>query len=200
MKNLKPVETFFDVKCENCVSFNEGQCFKALPVIPVGPDKKCNEGSWLFNGNVVNFRHISLKLLPVSFVRDVDDLICENCVSYDSSREQCHFHRENIYKSAPNDRCNKGTWIEADSTIGSLYALYPKLIAAKINEETSLKVKSIKNFSDVICENCIYYNQDRCCKTLPFIPVGPDNKCHEGEWLHKGQILNLHGICHYLVP
>ena len=200
MKQLKSVESLSDVKCENCTSYNQGQCYQELPAIPVGPDNKCVEGSWLFKGNVINFREISRELRPVKFVNDIEDLVCKNCVSYDSSREQCHFHRKDIFKTGPNDRCNNGTWIEADSTSGSLYALYPKLIAIKSDEEKSLKVKPIKKFSDVTCENCIYYNQDRCCTTLPFIPVGPDNKCHEGEWLYKGQILNLHGICHYLVP
>ena len=200
MKQLKSVKMLSDVTCQNCTSYNQGQCYHELPAISVAPDNKCVKGSWLFNGNVINFFDISRELLPVNFVNDVEDLVCKNCVSYDSSREQCHFHRRDIYKTGPNDLCNNGTWFEDDSTGGSLRVLYPKLIAIKDTEGNSLKSKRIKTFSDVICENCISYNQGRCCKTLPFIPVGPDNKCHEGEWLHKRKILNFHGICHYLVP
>ena len=47
MKTLKSVEIFYDVVCENCVSFDEGQCCKELPPIPVGKDKKIdNEESY----------------------------------------------------------------------------------------------------------------------------------------------------------
>jgi hypothetical protein len=120
MKQLKSVEMLSEVTCQNCTSYNQGQCYHELPAIPVGPNNKCMKGSWLFEGNVINFRDISKELLPVNFVNDVEDLVCKNCVSYDSSRDQCHFHRRDIYKTGPNDRCNNGTWFEDDSTSGSL--------------------------------------------------------------------------------
>ena len=98
---LKSVESFSDVICENCFSFNEGRCCKELPAIPVGRGKRCSEGSWLFKGNVISFRQICLKLVPFDFVTDVEDLLCKNCVFYRPSRRECHFHRKDVYKSAP---------------------------------------------------------------------------------------------------
>jgi hypothetical protein len=126
MKQLKTVEIFDDVKCENCSSYNEGQCCQELPAIRVGPDKKCVKGTWLFEEKIINFRHICFELQPVTFVTNVDDLRCKNCVSYDSPKEECHFHRKNVFKLAPNDWCNNGMWLEDDSSAGSLSSLYPK--------------------------------------------------------------------------
>ena len=202
MKQLKSVEIFADVTCQNCVSYNQGRCFKVLPASPTESGNKCGKGYWLFKGDVINYRHISMELQPVIFVTTVEDLVCKNCVFYDSSRKECHYYRENIYKSAPQCWCNKGTWLEDDSTAGSLSALYPKLAADKDKERsisTNLRqVKTIEVFSDVKCENCFSFNQDRCFHSLPAIPIGSDDKCHDGEWLHTGQ--NLYGISLSLVP
>ncbi len=129
MKTLKSVEIFSDVICENCVSFNEGLCRKELPDIPVGKDNKCSEGDWLFKGDVINFRQICLELAPVGFVNDVDDLECKNCIYYHPSRNECHFHRQNVYKSAADDWCDNGMWLyrenDEEATLVSLSFFYP---------------------------------------------------------------------------
>jgi hypothetical protein len=44
MKQVKEVESFYDVRCKNCVSFREGQCLKELPAISVEPDNRCSQG------------------------------------------------------------------------------------------------------------------------------------------------------------
>ena len=129
MKILKSVEIFSDVICENCVSFDEGQCCKELPPIPVGKDNKCGEGDWSFKGNVVNFRQICLELVPFDFVTDVEDVECKNCIYYDPSRKECHFHRQNVYKSASDDWCDNGVWLYQENddevTLVSLSFFYP---------------------------------------------------------------------------
>lgn len=129
MKSLKSVEIFYDVICENCVSFDEGQCCKELPPVPVGKDNKCGEGDWSFRGNVVNFRQICIELVPSGFVTDVEDVECKNCIYYDPSREECHFHRQNVYKSASDDWCDNGAWLYQENddevTLVSLSFFYP---------------------------------------------------------------------------
>ena len=202
MKQVKSVELFSDVTCQNCVSYNHSRCCKSLPAIPTEADNRCGKGYWLFKGEIINYRHISMELQTVIFVTTVEDLVCKNCVFYDSHKEECHHYRENIYKSAPQCWCNHGTWLEDGSSAGSLSALYPKLATDKDKTKSSSinlrKVKTIEVFSDVKCENCFSFNQGRCYHSLPAIPVGPDDKCHEGEWLHKGQ--NLYGISISLLP
>jgi len=96
MKQLKSVELFSDVICKNCTSYNQGRCFKALPIIPTESGNKCGKGHWLLNGEIINYRHISMELQPVIFVTTVEDLVCKNCVFYDSSRKECHYYRENM--------------------------------------------------------------------------------------------------------
>jgi hypothetical protein len=202
MKQLKSVELFSDVICENCTSYNHSSCCKSLPAIPTESGNKCGDGGWMLKGKSVNYRGCCLFLLPFSFVTDVEDLICQNCDYYDSSRGECHYYRENIFKTSPGDWCNNGVWLEDDSNCGSVYHLYERLIAGKATEKsnsTKRLVKSVEVFSDAICENCISYNQRRCCYTLPFVPVGPDYKCNKGQWLHKGKMFNLHGISTTLV-
>ncbi len=112
---LKSVEFLSDVTCENCDSCDQGACRKELPAIPVGKSKRCSEGSWLFRGNAVNFRQICLRLAPFGFVTDVEDPLCKNCVFYRPSRRECHFHRKDIYKSAPDDWCDDGEWLYKES-------------------------------------------------------------------------------------
>ena len=111
MKQLKSVESVSDVACENCDSYDQGTCGKELPAIPVGEGKRCSEGSWLLKGNSVNFRQVCLELLPVTFVHDVEDLLCKHCVFYRPTRKECHFHRKDIYKSTPDDWCDNGLWL-----------------------------------------------------------------------------------------
>ncbi len=111
MKQLKSVELFSDVKCKNCISFDDGQCLKELPSIPTEPDNRCGEGEWFFKGGHTNFRQVCLELLPVTFVHDVEDLLCKHCVFYRPTRKECHFHRKDIYKSSPDDWCDNGLWL-----------------------------------------------------------------------------------------
>ncbi|MCX5874297.1 MAG: hypothetical protein NTY51_13845 [Deltaproteobacteria bacterium] len=129
MKKLKSVEVFADVICKNCVSYNQCRCCKALPAISTEPNNKCSEGDWLFKGNIINFRQICLELVPISFVTDVEDLFCKNCIYYDSSKKECHFHRQNVYKSASNDWCDNGGWLYRENddevNLGSSSLLYP---------------------------------------------------------------------------
>ena len=201
MKQLKSVEIFADVKCENCVYFNDYRCCFTLPAISVEPVNKCGQGNWLFNGEIINYRHICLELVPFGFVTDVDELICKNCDYYDIARKECHFHQQNIYKTSPGNWCNNGVWLKDESCCGSVYFLYEELIKdAEKGSSQNRKVKSIEIFGDAICENCISYNQSRCCFSLPFVPVVSDYKCNEGQWRHKEKILNLQGISNTLVP
>jgi len=140
MKQVKSVEIFADVKCENCVSFNESRCYEELPAIPTEPDNKCGEGVWMLKGKTVNYRGCCMELLPTDFVTDVEDLICKNCGYYDSSKEECHYQKLNIYKSAPEDWCtNNGVWLYRDKDIevilGSMEFLYEKLMEGRNTEE-----------------------------------------------------------------
>ena len=206
MKQLKSVEKFSDIKCENCVSYNQCRCFHTLPAIPTESDNKCGDGSWLFDGKIINFHHSCFELLPFGFVTDVEELLCKNCGYYDLAGEECHYQRLNTYKSAPNAWCNNGVWLSQEKdnevVLGSVYHLYETLIAGKDAEKTSStkrQVKSVESLVDAICENCISYNQCRCCFTLPSVPVSSDNNCNEGQWLHHGKLLNLHGISNSLV-
>ena len=205
MKQLKPVESFCDVKCENCVSYNQCRCYQELPAIPTEPNNKCGKGYWLFDGDIISFRHCCFELLPFSFANNVEDLICKNCDYYDPSRNECHYYRETIYKSAADNWCNNGEWFYRDDdngvVLGSLSASYPRLINDKDTEKTSStkrQVKSVQAFADVTCQNCISYNQCRCCFTLPSVPVSSDNNCDEGQWLHNGKLLNLRGASNSL--
>jgi hypothetical protein len=129
MKKLKPVEIFTDVTCKNCASYDQRLCCKDSPAISTEPDNKCSEGEWLFKGSVINFRKLCLELLPIDFVTDVDDLICKNCVSYDLSKQECHFHRQDIFKSGSDDWCDNGMWLyqEKDDEVilVSLSFFYP---------------------------------------------------------------------------
>jgi hypothetical protein len=115
VKQPNSVEIFSDVICRNCVSYNQSHCCKALPAIPTNPDNKCSEGNWFFEGNIINFRQICLELLPINFVTDVEDLFCKNCIYYDSSKKECHFHRQHVYKTASDDWCDNGGWIHRDN-------------------------------------------------------------------------------------
>ena len=115
VKQPNSVEIFSDVICRNCVSYKQSHCCKALPAIPTNPDNKCSEGNWFFEGNIVNFRQICLELLPINFVTDVEDLFCKNCIYYDSSKKECHFHRQHVYKTASDDWCDNGGWIYRDN-------------------------------------------------------------------------------------
>ena len=132
MKQLKSVESFADVKCKNCVSFNQGRCCKELPAIPVEQNNKCGDGGWLYNGKIINFRHSCFELLPFGFVSDIEELECKICGYYDASREECHFQRLNIYKSSPIGWCHNGVWLYQDKDneviLGSLEFLYEKLM------------------------------------------------------------------------
>jgi len=207
MKQLKPVENFSDVICENCTSYNEDRCYQELPDIPTESGNKCGLGNYLFKGEIINYRHICIELLPFGFVTDVQDLICKNCGYYDDSRQECHYQRLNIYKSSPDDWCNSGIWLYRDDEVGvilgSLSAAYEKFIKGKETEKSISKnkrlVKTIEVFDDVICENCISYKQRRCCFSLPSVPVSSDNNCSKGQWIHKSKLFNIHGISTTLV-
>ena len=135
MKQLKTVQIFADVKCENCTCYNQGRCCHELPSIPVGQNDKCNDGGWLFNGKIINFRHCCFELLPFGFATDVQDLICKNCGYYDSSGGECHFQRLNTYKSSPIGWCNNGVWLyrnqDNEVILGSLEFLYEKFMEGK---------------------------------------------------------------------
>ena len=111
MKQPKSVESLSDITCETCDSYDQGTCSKELPAIPVGKGKRCSEGSWLLKGNAVNFRQICLELLPFDFVTDVEDLFCKHCIFYRPIKTECHFHRQNVYKSASDDWCDNGLWL-----------------------------------------------------------------------------------------
>ena len=115
MKQPKLVEVFADVICKNCVSYSQSQCCKVLPSIPTEPKNKCSEGNWFFEGNIITFRQICLELLPINFVKDAEDLFCRNCIYYDSSQKECHFHRQHVYKTASDDWCDNGGWIRRDN-------------------------------------------------------------------------------------
>jgi hypothetical protein len=114
VKRIKSVEVFSDVQCKNCVSFNEGQCCKELPAISTEPDNRCGEGVWFFKAHKTDFRPICLELLPFDLVTDIDDVLCKNCVFYRPTRTECHFHRKNFFKSAPDDWCDNGLWLYKD--------------------------------------------------------------------------------------
>ena len=62
MKQVKSVELFSDVTCQNCVSYNHSRCCKSLPAIPTEADNRCGKGYWLFKGEIINYRHISREL------------------------------------------------------------------------------------------------------------------------------------------
>ncbi len=115
MKQLKAVQLFSDIKCENCDFYDQGNCCKELPSIPVGKGKRCSEGSWLFKGNAASFHQICLQLLPFEIVTDVEDLLCKHCVFYRPTRKECHFHRQNVFKSDPEDWCDNGLWLYKES-------------------------------------------------------------------------------------
>jgi hypothetical protein len=115
VKQIKAVEIFSDVKCNNCISFNEGQCLKELPAISVEPDNRCSQGEWFFKKHRTGLRQICLDLLPFELVADVDDVLCKNCVFYRPARGECHFHRENVFKSAPEEWCDNGEWLCRDN-------------------------------------------------------------------------------------
>jgi hypothetical protein len=110
MKQLKSIEVFTDVRCKHCVFFSESRCCKSLPAIPVEPESKCSQGEWLFKGNRINFQKMCLKLATFRCVTDVDDILCRNCVYYDSSGRECHFHRECVYNTGSDDWCDNGMW------------------------------------------------------------------------------------------
>ena len=93
------------------ITYNQGRCCYTLPFVPVGPEDKCQDGQWLHKGKLQNLYGICYCGLPHSFVRDIEDLKCSECIFYDSSKEECHFHRQNVYKSGPNDWCNNGEWL-----------------------------------------------------------------------------------------
>ena len=135
MRQLKSVEIFSDVKCENCVSFNQGRCCFTLPAISVEPHNRFGQGDWLFNGEIINYRHICMELLPFGFATDVQELICKNCGYYDSSGGECHFQRLNTYKSSPIGWCNNGVWLyrnqDNEVILGSLEFLYEKFMEGK---------------------------------------------------------------------
>jgi hypothetical protein len=114
MKQLRAVEFFSDVKCKNCISFDEGQCCKEPQSISTEPDNRCGEGEWFFKGSHTNFRQICLELKPIHFVTDVEDVLCEKCIFYRPVRKECHFHRENVFKSDADDWCDKGEWLFRD--------------------------------------------------------------------------------------
>ena len=79
MKQLKSEEIFDDVICQNCISYNQGRCYEELPAIPTEQGNRCGKGYWLFNEEIINYRHCCFELLPFEFVNSVEDLICKNC-------------------------------------------------------------------------------------------------------------------------
>jgi hypothetical protein len=129
VKQPKSVESLSDITCETCDSYDQGTCSKELPAIPVGKGKRCSEGSWLLKGNAASFRQICLELLPFDFVADVEDLLCKHCVFYRPSRRECHFHRQNVFKSDPEDWCDNGLWLyhenEDEVVLAPLSLFYP---------------------------------------------------------------------------
>ena len=200
MNTIKSVKVLSDVTCKNCTCYWEGRCYLKLPVSPVDQGSKCVEGGWLYQRDVVNFHTISWELRPFPYVTGVEDLICKNCVFYDAARKECHHKRLEIFKSEEADWCSRGWWFPDEDSSGILSFIYPKLIGKnneKRNSNNTRAVKSLEILSDATCQNCISYNKGRCCYDLPFIPVGPENKCHKGEWLHEGQLLSLYGLCGY---
>jgi hypothetical protein len=65
-----------------------------------------------FNGNVFGVKGMSV-------------------IFYDLSKEECHFHRQNVYKSGPNDWCDNGEWLYEDKeheVRGGSTNLYPQLM------------------------------------------------------------------------
>jgi hypothetical protein len=130
LRKVKSVQNFSDVICENCISYNQGRCCYALPFVPVAPDNKCHEGQWLHKGQ--NFHGICHYLVPDRLVQDIQDLECGECIFYNPTKKECHFYRENVYKSGHNDWCHNGEWVfkEQDNWVisGSLGFLYPRLM------------------------------------------------------------------------
>ncbi len=204
MNTIKSVKVLSDVTCKNCTCYNQGRCYLKLPVSPVDPSNKCVEGGWLYQRDVVDFRTISWELKPFPYVTVVEDLICKNCMFYDAERKECHHKRLEIFKSEEADWCSRGWWFPDEESSGGLSFIYPKLIGTnneKRSSENTRAVKSIEIISDATCQNCIYYNKGRCCDDLPFTPVAPENKCHDGEWVYEEQLLNFYGLCNYgVVP
>ena len=56
------------------------------------------------------------------------------------------------------------------------------------------KVKEIANLSDIICENCIYYDGGECNLELPVMLVDGDNRCGDGNWLLDKEVLYIDDV------
>jgi hypothetical protein len=57
------------------------------------------------------------------------------------------------------------------------------------------QVKNIVKMSDVICENCVWYNEGDCIIDLPVINVEPDGRCGEGTWKYEDKLVYLEELC-----
>ena len=57
-------------------------------------------------------------------------------------------------------------------------------------------VIEVKKLSDVLCKNCIYFNEDRCMYDNSMDEMSPDDRCTEhGTWLCEGKLYNFRGVC-----
>jgi hypothetical protein len=129
---VKSVEGFSDAICENCISYNQRRCCFTLPSVPVSSDNNCSEGQWLHNGKLFNLHNISTALVSHTLVKDIQDLRCGECIFYNPTKEECHNHRLNIFKSGPNDWCGNGEWLckktENMLWCSTFWGLYEELI------------------------------------------------------------------------